>query len=54
MKTVKYHKRCFDQIEGVMAENKILIGEVDWLQLEVERASEDRATQEEQVADLSR
>jgi len=26
-----YRKRCFDQIEGVMAENKILTGEVDRL-----------------------
>jgi hypothetical protein len=29
MKTVKYRKRCFDQIEGIVAENKALSGEVD-------------------------
>jgi hypothetical protein len=35
MKTTKYHKICFDQIEGVMAENKALTGKVDRLQLKV-------------------
>ena len=29
MKTAKYRKRCFDQIEGVMAENKALAAEHD-------------------------
>jgi len=29
MKTAIYRKRCFDQIEGVMVENKILTSEVD-------------------------
>ena len=27
MKTVKYRKRCFDQIEGIVAENKALATE---------------------------
>ena len=36
-----------------MAENKALIGEVDQLWLEVEKASKDRSAQEEQMADLS-
>ena len=27
----KYRKRCFDQIEGIMAKNKALTGEVDRL-----------------------
>ena len=29
MKTAKYRKRCFDQIEGIVAENKALSAEVD-------------------------
>jgi len=37
MKTAKYQKRCYDQIEGVIAENKALIAEVDRLRLEAER-----------------
>ena len=35
MKTVKYRKRCFDQIEGIVAENKALSAEVDRLWSEV-------------------
>jgi hypothetical protein len=54
MKMVKYHKRCFDQIEGIMAENKALAGEVDRLRLEAEKVAMERAAQEERVVDLSR
>ena len=54
MKTAKYHKRCFDQIEGIMAENKALAGEVDRLRLEAEKVAMERAAQEERVVDLSR
>jgi len=35
MKTAKYQKRCFDQIEGIVAENKALSAEVDRLRSEV-------------------
>jgi hypothetical protein len=35
MKTAKYRKRCFDQIEGIVAENKALTAEVDRLRSEV-------------------
>jgi len=35
MKTTKYRKRCFDQIEGIVAENKALSAEVDRLRSEV-------------------
>ena len=42
----KYHKRCFDQIEGIMAGNKALTGEVDHLRLEAEKVAMERATQE--------
>ena len=37
MKTAKYRKRCFDQIEGIVAENKALSAEVDRLRSEVGR-----------------
>jgi len=37
MKTAKYQKRCFDQIEGIVAENKALSAEVDRLRSEVGR-----------------
>ena len=35
MKTAKYRKRCFNQIEGIVAENKALSTEVDRLRSEV-------------------
>jgi len=54
MKMAKYRKRYFDQIEGVMAKNKALTGEVDRLQMEVEKASKDKSAQEEQMPNLSR
>jgi hypothetical protein len=37
MKTTKYRKICFDQIEGIVAENKALTSEVDRLRLEAEK-----------------
>jgi len=36
MKMMKYQKRCFDQIEGIVAENKALSAEVDQLRSEAE------------------
>ena len=54
MKTAKYRKRCFDQIEGVVAENKALTGEVDRLRLEAEREAAEKAAQEERLLDLNR
>ena len=54
MKTAKYRKRCFDQIEGVVAENKALTAEVDRLRLEAEREAKEKAAQEERVLDLTR
>jgi len=53
MKMVKYQKWCFDHIEGIMAENKILTIEVDQLRSELEKADVDRTAWEEQIADLS-
>jgi hypothetical protein len=54
MKTAKYQKRCFDQIEGVVSENKAVTAEVDGLRLEAEREAKEKATQEERVLDLTR
>jgi hypothetical protein len=54
MKTAKYQKRWFDQIEGVVAENKALTAEVDHLWLEAEREAAERAAQEERLLDLTR
>ena len=54
MKTAKYRKRCFDQIEGVVAENKALTAEVDRLRSEVEKEVKERVAQEERVPDLTR
>jgi len=54
MKTAKYRKRCFDQIEGIVVENKALTIEVDHLRLEVEREAAEKAAQEERLLDLNR
>ena len=54
MKTAKYRKRCFDQIEGVMAENKALTAEVDRLRSEVGEKVAEMSAQEERRLDLTR
>jgi regulator of replication initiation timing len=54
MKTVKYRKRCFDQIESMVAENKALTAEVDRLRSEAEREAKEKVAQEERVLDLTR
>jgi ribonuclease BN (tRNA processing enzyme) len=54
MKTAKYHKWCFDQIVGVMAENKSLTTEVDRLRSKLENGKSERAAWEEQQIDISR
>ena len=54
MKTAKYRKRCFDQIEGIVAENKALTVEVDRLRSEVEEKAAEKAAQEERLLDLNR
>jgi len=54
MKTAKYHKRCFDNIEGIVAENKALTSKVDRLRLEAEKEAKEKATQEERMVDLTR
>ena len=54
MKTAKYRKRCFDQIEGIVAENKALSAEVDRLQSEAEEKTTEMGAQEECLLDLNR
>ena len=54
MKMVKYRKRCFDQIEGIVTENKALTAEVDRLRLEAKKEAADKEAQEERLLDLNR
>ena len=54
MKTAKYRKRCFDQIEGVMAENKALAVEVDRLRAEVGEKVVEMSAEKERRLDLAR
>ena len=54
MKTAKYRKRCFDQIEGVMAENKALAAEVDRLRAEVGEKVVEISAEKERRLDLAR
>jgi len=54
MKTAKYRKRCLDQIEGIVAENKALSAEVDRLRSEAEEKTAEMGAQEERLLDLNR
>jgi regulator of replication initiation timing len=54
MKTAKYRKRCFDQIEGIVAENKALSAEVDRLRSEAREKAAEMNAQEERLLDLNR
>jgi len=54
MKTAKYRKRCFDQIEGIVAENKALAVEVDRLRSEAEEKMTKMGAQKERLLDLNR
>ena len=42
MKTARYHKKCFDQIEGIVANNKELTAEVDRLRQRLEAADHEK------------
>ena len=46
MKTAKYRKRCFDQIEGITATNKELAAEVERLRRQLEAADQERTDRE--------
>jgi hypothetical protein len=43
VKTTKYHKRCFDQIEPTFNENKELAAEVDRLCKKLEATEKEKA-----------
>ena len=46
MKTARYRKKCFDQIEGITASNKELTVEVERLRQRLEAANHERMVQE--------
>ena len=46
MKTARYQKKCFDQIEGITASNKELAAEVERLHHQLEAANHERTEQE--------
>ena len=48
MKTAKYQKRCFDQIEGITASNRELAAKVEHLHRQLEAADQERTKQETQ------
>ena len=52
MKTAKYRKRCFDQIEGITANNKELVAEVEHLRRQLEAADQKTAELEAQNQNL--
>ena len=52
MKTVRYRKKCFDQIKGIAASNKELTAEVEHLRLRLEAANHEKMMQESQNQNL--
>ena len=52
MKTAKYQKRCFDQIEGIAATNKELVAEVERLRCQLETTDQERIDRETQNRNL--
>jgi regulator of replication initiation timing len=48
MKTAKYQKLCFDQIQGISEDNKELMAEVDRLRKRLETAEKDQTELESQ------
>ena len=52
MKTVRYRKKCFDQIEGITASNKELTVEVERLRQRLEAANHEKMVQESQNLNL--
>ena len=52
MKTARYHKKCFDQIDGITASNKELTVEVECLRHRLEAANHEKTEQESQNQNL--
>ena len=48
MKTARYRKKCFDQIEGIAASNKELTAEVERLRQRLEATNHEKTVQESQ------
>ena len=46
MKTARYRKKCFDQIEGITASNRELAAEVERLRRQLEAADRERMEQD--------
>ena len=46
MKTARYRKKCFDQIEGITASNRELAAEVEHLRRQLEAADQERTEQD--------
>ena len=46
MKTARYRKKCFDQIEGIVASNKELTAEEERLRQRLETANYEKMEQE--------
>ena len=52
MKTARYRKKCFDQIEGIAASNKELTAEVERLRQRLEATNHEKTVQESQNQNL--
>ena len=52
MKTARYRKRCFDQIEGITANNRELAAEVERLRCQLEAADRERTEQDAKKQNL--
>ena len=52
MKTARYRKKCFDQIEGIAASNKELTTEVEHLRQRLEATNHEKTVQESQNQNL--
>ena len=52
MKTTRYRKKCFDQIEGITASNKELTAEVERLCHQLEATNHERTEKESQNQNL--
>ena len=52
MKTARYHKKCFDQINGIVVNNKELTAEVDRLRQRLEAADHAKMVQDSQNQNL--
>ena len=52
MKTTRYRKKCFDQIEGIVANNKELTAEVDRLRQRLEATDHEKTVQDSQNQNL--